>query len=169
MIDPRKLKVPSKPLEKVNEKAKLTRGQLNNDNKPGYKRCYVCGELKPNDQFRINRSRNDYMQTYCKDCGKVKQAEWYYKRVHKISLEERDAMLAAQDYRCAICGNPTHFKTERGKGKNIGNEAVVDHCHDTKKIRGILCGHCNTGLGSFRDNPFSLERAIEYLLKSVED
>ena len=40
----------------------------------------------------------------------------------------------------------------------------LDHCHDSKKIRGILCGHCNTGLGAFKDDISRLNAAIEYLI-----
>jgi hypothetical protein len=39
----------------------------------------------------------------------------------------------------------------------------VDHCHNTGKIRGILCTKCNTGLGSFKDNIELLMNAIKYL------
>lgn len=42
---------------------------------------------------------------------------------------------------------------------------VVDHDHKTKKIRGILCHHCNVGLGFFRDNEEFLSNAIKYLNK----
>lgn len=50
---------------------------------------------------------------------------------------------------CAICG---------GKEK-----LVVDHDHETDKVRGLLCFFCNLGLGNFRDNPQLLKKAIEYL------
>lgn len=39
----------------------------------------------------------------------------------------------------------------------------VDHCHKTGAVRGVLCHLCNTGLGSFRDSPTLLARAINYL------
>jgi hypothetical protein len=50
---------------------------------------------------------------------------------------------------CVICGS---------------NEVlVVDHNHKTGKIRGMLCNHCNRGLGHFRDDPELLTFAAEYL------
>jgi hypothetical protein len=64
-----------------------------------------------------------------------------------------DAMLAGQGGRCAICGTD-----EPGwHGWN------VDHDHETGVVRGILCGHCNVGLGHFADDADRLRAAADYL------
>lgn len=44
--------------------------------------------------------------------------------------------------------------------KNIGR---VDHCHDTGKVRGLLCFNCNVGIGSLQDDIEMLRKAIKYL------
>ena len=68
-------------------------------------------------------------------------------------------MLEIQGDACAICGT-----------KDTGNRKAfhVDHCHDTGKIRGLLCGNCNSGIGNLRDDINLLQRAIEYLQSTKE-
>ncbi len=73
-----------------------------------------------------------------------------------IGATEYDAILARQGGGCAICG--------AGAGSLVRGEHLhVDHCHDTGKVRGILCTNCNTGIGKFKDNTDRMARAIEYL------
>jgi len=60
-------------------------------------------------------------------------------------------MVARQGGKCLIC---------KRKPKKF---LFVDHCHARKKIRGLLCGHCNSMLGFARDNPNTLEAGARYL------
>jgi hypothetical protein len=55
---------------------------------------------------------------------------------------------------CVICGDT--------------GPLVVDHCHTTGAVRGMLCNHCNRGLGHFRDDPMLLEFAAQYLFASAD-
>ena len=55
---------------------------------------------------------------------------------------------------CAICF---------GKTKKLH----IDHCHKTKKVRGILCARCNLALGLFGDQIKYLENAISYLTDAI--
>lgn len=73
--------------------------------------------------------------------------------VYGISPDQFDAMLNSQDNRCAICKS-----TEPS-----GIYWHIDHNHATNTVRGILCAPCNSGLGSFRDDPERLIAAINYL------
>ena len=72
-----------------------------------------------------------------------------------ITLERYDEILKLQNSCCAICGV---------SGNQYGATKLgVDHCHKTKKIRGLLCARCNNGIGLFRESVEALNKAIDYL------
>lgn len=77
---------------------------------------------------------------------------------YKISLEEYEKMLDQQNNSCKICN--VHIDTLQSKRKK---NFCVDHCHNTGKIRGLLCDSCNKAIGFFNDDISLLERAILYL------
>jgi hypothetical protein len=77
------------------------------------------------------------------------------KKTYGLSVEQFEAMLASQGNVCALCAEPF------GIGKWHGPH--VDHDHGTGKVRGILHGRCNTGLGHFKDSPQLLYAACFYL------
>ena len=71
---------------------------------------------------------------------------------YAITVEQHDAMLAAQGGVCAICGDaPDHRRLH------------VDHDHTTGVVRALLCGQCNTAIGGFGENIAVMRRAIAYL------
>jgi ribosomal protein L34E len=76
-----------------------------------------------------------------------------------IDIDVYESMLDLQDHKCAICGKQEGSIQANGKPFSL----AVDHCHESKKIRGLLCSNCNRGLGIFGDNIATLLRAIEYL------
>lgn len=79
------------------------------------------------------------------------------KQQYGITLEEYEKLLESQGGKCAIC--PTVL--DSSQSTTIPH---VDHVHNqTGRIRGLLCLRCNLGLGSFRDNPQLLKRAVDYL------
>lgn len=78
-----------------------------------------------------------------------------------ISVEEYDRMKADQGNACAICTRS--FNDANIQGSHEAN-CVVDHCHTTGKVRGLLCPSCNLGVGKFNDCPDTLRAAAKYLL-----
>jgi hypothetical protein len=81
-----------------------------------------------------------------------------YKYLFGIDLNEYNKMFADQNGKCAIC--LSKCKTERN--------LCVDHCHKTKKIRGLLCQYCNTAIGKLMDSPEICMNAANYLKNSVD-
>lgn len=77
-----------------------------------------------------------------------------------ITPEFYTDLLKIQRGGCAICLE----KTSRNKS---GTFLFTDHCHDKKHVRGLLCHHCNIGLGAFGDNIRLLKKAIKYLQKGL--
>lgn len=75
-----------------------------------------------------------------------------------ITIQEYKELSEAQNNVCAICGN-AETATLRGKVKSL----AVDHCHQSGKVRGLLCADCNRALGMFKDNIQTIENAAEYL------
>lgn len=82
-------------------------------------------------------------------------------RYHGLDIQSYEAMIKAQDNKCAVCG-----KTETRKFRGKDMRLCVDHDHVTGKIRGLLCHDCNTGLGKFLDSPDLLTKAAIYLMES---
>jgi hypothetical protein len=76
----------------------------------------------------------------------------YKLRKYGITKAQYEEMLIAQHGVCAICG--------ASPGRRILD---VDHCHNSKTVRGLLCEQCNKGVGHFQDNPELLEAAAKYL------
>ena len=78
-----------------------------------------------------------------------------------ITESDYDRMMQEQEGRCAICN------TTQTKDKNM-NRLVVDHCHTSGKVRGLLCSACNKALGILEDSVDVLKSAVEYLTKHKE-
>jgi hypothetical protein len=143
------------------------------------KRCPSCKATQPSAAFNRDRSTADGLYHYCRSCvaARFKRTEqtqaqlkrrrestrrWYLKHRQRILEANRLKLygLDAEAYRrlveqqqnaCAICQS------------DFGGRPHVDHCHTTGIVRGLLCGLCNHGLGSFRDSPDRLMAAAAYL------
>lgn len=77
-------------------------------------------------------------------------------RRYGITLQGRDEILRKQNFKCAVCDSPT---------PNSRKGWVIDHCHDSNKIRGILCQSCNLTLGHSKEDIQRLRSIIRYIKK----
>lgn len=83
------------------------------------------------------------------------QRRYDLKRGYGMTHEDYDALLYRQNLGCAICGRRPEKRA-----------LAVDHCHETGRVRGLLCHKCNPGIGIFCDDPALLLKAADYLLKA---
>jgi hypothetical protein len=100
-----------------------------------------------------NRERYDAYKARYRKSDNYKRAwrKWYLKDKYGITPDDYARRLQAQGGGCAICGEPP------------GEIALhVDHCHETGRVRGLLCFSCNAGLGQFRHDPELLGAARTY-------
>ena len=82
----------------------------------------------------------------------------YLQRNYRITLRQYEDLRQKQAGLCAICGSEGFVMTSHHKMK-----LVVDHCHASGQVRGLLCHNCNRALGLLKDSDEVLQRAIDYL------
>jgi hypothetical protein len=86
----------------------------------------------------------------------------HLKRKFGISLDDYRRMAAEQDHKCLTCGRPCVLNSF-GSGRGTRLSFVVDHCHETGLVRGLLCHCCNTVLGLAQESPDLLLALVDYL------
>ena len=153
--------------------------------------CRICKVEKELTEFRVDRG---YLRGECKACAAELRREFYKqdperfktatkkwsrenpekrnatkragyaknlqrhkgvvrKRLYGITPEDFETLKVAQNNCCAICE------------KFFIQSPEVDHCHITGKVRGLLCGPCNSGIGMLKDSLLIVLRAALYLQK----
>lgn len=154
----------------------------------GHKFCAQCNTVLPHSNFAIRKRSSDGLYVWCKPCSSTYSSAWYEKNKEKVkaqssawtkdhpermqevrrknrykmSREDFADLMISQEGRCAICG--VLFVA--------GVHMHIDHDHDccgkgagcSLCVRGALCGHCNRGLGGFRDDPFLMHIAADYII-----
>jgi hypothetical protein len=89
-----------------------------------------------------------------RDKNKERRLNHMIKSFYGITVTDYKNMLIEQDYKCKICG--VHQD-------DLKRQLHIDHCHTNKNVRGLLCQSCNSGLGFFKDNIETMNKAIKYL------
>ena len=140
--------------------------------------CTVCKLELPTDNYHKSKNTKDGYGYRCKDCDKLSRLSYrdknreryrdvsrkkYLKHRYGITPSDYEALLESQKGCCAICGSDAN---KSAYGKHITPRFSVDHCHETGKVRGLLCNNCNRGIGLLGDNPDVLEKALVYLRKT---
>ena len=120
--------------------------------------CTTCGETKPPEDFASAGAGKKRKK--CKKCLAQQKRDYYKNNPDKakqrnlmtyygITSTEFKEMSDAQGGLCGVCQ----------KEKPL----CVDHCHTTKKVRGLLCHNCNTAIGLLKEDVGIIEKAILFL------
>lgn len=86
-----------------------------------------------------------------------------FERKYGISFSRYLEILDDQDWACAICFRPFPSEFDRSVHTDHDHNCCPSGSSCGKCVRGILCEHCNKGLGNFSDDPETLKRAVAYL------
>ncbi len=104
--------------------------------------CVIC-DVQLAADFSLGSM---YCSRYCKSLsGKATK--------YGLTIAEFRKMYSEADG-CAICGNGSRA------------DLVVDHCHASGAVRGLLCGRCNVGIGMLDEDAARLSAAIDYLQRT---
>ena len=118
--------------------------------------CKVCrcaeqkkeyGEVYSTEE---RNARREYQKAYRENNAEAIRFT-KIKTAYGIDRDFYDYLINSQNNSCAICK------------KTFTATPHIDHDHVTGKVRGLLCGLCNTGIGTFYDDITLLQNAIEYL------
>lgn len=147
--------------------------------------CPKCSTHKELSEFHRDKNRPGGYSGTCKVCSAAhakfrkardpeyvarKGREWRAKNPERakdlllrynygVEIGTYGEMLVAQNGVCAICGT-------NDPGLPRYTRFHVDHCHDSKKIRGLLCSNCNIGIGNLMHSEVILRSAIDYLIRT---
>lgn len=126
-----------------------------------------CGQLTNENHGKISKFVKGHSARKFKNgelrSGKVADAFYCLKRKYGLTYEAYYELLQKQNGVCAICGTDNPGNARGGRCPRM----AVDHCHKTRKVRGLLCQSCNKGLGNLKDSPDVVEKAISYLKEYV--
>ena len=143
---------------------------------PAESLCTVCKVVKPFSEFHKDNRRKIGVRRECKVCSAALYKSWrlsnpeaykahtlrsnrkhgrsnHLRYTYDMSVEDYDSLVQKQNGVCAICKEPERRHPH----------LLVDHNHETGKVRGLLCDNCNKGLGHFKDNLGKLLKAVGYL------
>ena len=116
--------------------------------------CKKCKEVKPLTDFSKTKKNSIYRKHTCKSCRNKAINRRRRFALYGTTEEWYEDKLVKQDYRCAGCH--THQK-------DLEYTLSVDHCHETGKLRGLLCKTCNSAIARLGDTYETVRKAAEYL------
>jgi len=110
-------------------------------------------------KYNNKPERKEALKQYYQKNKEKAENRMLYKN-YGITLEEYDIMLKEQNGNCYICEKSHKLFTKR---------LAVDHCHNTGKVRKLLCIGCNTSLGLLKEDVDRVKKLIKYIEENYAD
>lgn len=133
----------------------------------------MCGEEKEFSAFRSRGGNMSHLlKSRCNSCLYKEHRRWTVENPDRVrEYRNKDSWTLAK--RCARRGiTPEQLITAYERQEECCAickteieliDSAIDHNHETGEFRGVLCKQCNRALGMFKDSPFVLKNALEYL------
>lgn len=125
--------------------------------------CVACGLNKQKKSTNKNKSGKQLYRPICSSCDN---------RLYKSKERARKEKQSKRETRYGV-SQELYLEILESQGRKFGicsrsfNEELsnnIDHCHETGKVRGILCFRCNTTLGKLGDNYESVLKMSKLML-----
>ena len=134
---------------------KKQRKELNEIKAAKDKTCTSCGFTGNQGlDFQRTKIKGIYQYGPCKKCSQHRTRAWRY----GMTPEELTTFLLGKNS-CEICDKDISDTATKGARR------VVDHCHKTNKVRGVICDNCNIFLGRLEQKINNLNVYIDWINK----
>ena len=133
------------------------------------KTCRKCSRTYEIGEFHKHPSNKDGRHNWCRHCVNANRGtrgtpegrrRSKLRCLYGMELEHYELFRQKAGYKCEVCGKPEE--------DNRNGKLYIDHCHDTQRVRGLLCNSCNRALGYMGDDIDRMKAAIAYLEKNGE-
>lgn len=122
-------------------------------------RCRECVRRDDRARYQANRkAKAEYQRRYWNSLSKEEQKKRTFRYElgrYGLTLEQYERMTNQQLGLCKLCEKPPK--------PGWHHRLQVDHCHETGRIRGLLCNTCNTALGRLGDSEQRIMRLLSYV------
>ena len=150
------------PFKNKQDKAKYQREyyKKNREKRLQQNRRYRNSEKGKRNQKRYDKLRSVHKKKYYeenKEQMRVTTRKCKLKRLYGLTPNDYNKIFESQSGVCLICGN-VETRTRKGRPTQL----VIDHCHISGKVRGLLCSICNSRLGWYE----KCQEKIESYLKN---
>jgi hypothetical protein len=108
------------------------------------------------NKWRRASGRWNYKQYY--QDNKARYKEWSWLKKYGITREDYNKILEQQGGHCYFCS----FVPPEGY------HLLVDHDHNTGRVRGLVCLSHNQAIAKFGDSPDGAAKLLQYLIGGKE-